>query len=126
MASAARSARLPTISEWWYVPGVSTSRRRSSGWDGFASSSSWNTVTIPNTEPITAKLPTAATAEPPADRADAPSSSSRPRMSCSPSSAKMATTRALTTSTAMPAWTNTASRSPRRTATIPAIPPSIT
>ena len=42
MASAARSARLPTISEWWYVPGVSISSRRSSGWDGLASSRSWN------------------------------------------------------------------------------------
>ncbi len=43
------------------------SSRRSSGWDGFASSSSWNTVTMPNSEPSTAKLPTAATDEPPAD-----------------------------------------------------------
>src|SRR3954454_812429 len=52
--------------EWWYVPGVSTSRRRRSGWDGFASSSSWNTVRIPKRLPRTAKLATAATAAPPA------------------------------------------------------------
>ena len=102
MASAARSARFPTISEWWYVPGVSTSRRRSSGCDGFASSSSWNTVRIPNTDPMTAKLPTAATAEPPAETADAPHSSSTPRMSWSPSSANVSTTSALTANTAMP------------------------
>ena len=55
--SAARSARLPTISEWWYVPGVSTSSRRSSGWDGFASSSSWNTVSSPNTLPEDGERP---------------------------------------------------------------------
>ena len=78
MASAARSARLPTISEWWYVPGVSTSRRRSSGWDGLASSSSWNTVRIPNTEPSTANVPTAATDEPAADAAEANHSSRTP------------------------------------------------
>ena len=41
---------------------------------GSRSSSSWNTVRIPNTDPMTAKLPTAATAEPPADTADAPHS----------------------------------------------------
>ena len=89
MDSAARSARLPTISEWWYVPGVSTRSRRRSGWDGFASSSSWNTVRIPNTDPMTAKLPTAATAAPPADTAAAPTSSSTPRTSWSPSSANV-------------------------------------
>ncbi len=48
---------------WWYVPGVSSSRRRSSRFDGFASSSSWKTVMIPNTLPSTAKLPTARTTE---------------------------------------------------------------
>src|SRR3972149_2144181 len=36
MASAARSDRLPTMSEWWYVPAVSRSSRRSSGCDGVA------------------------------------------------------------------------------------------
>ena len=56
-ASAARSARLPTISEWWYVPGASISRRRRSGWDGLASSSSWNEVVIPNRLPSTANVP---------------------------------------------------------------------
>ena len=81
---------------------------------------------IPKTDPIAAKLPTAAMAEPPADTADAPSSSRTPRMSWSPSKANVVTTRALTTNTATPAWANTASRSPRRTATIPAMPPSIT
>ena len=38
-------------------PGVSTRSRRSRGCDGFASSSSWNTVTIPNSEPRTANEP---------------------------------------------------------------------
>ena len=82
MASAARSARLPTISEWWYVPGVSTSSRRSSGCDGFASSSSWNTVRIPNTEPSTANVPTAAMPDPAAEAAEANQSSRMPRRSC--------------------------------------------
>ena len=49
------------------MPGVSTSSRRRSGWDGFASSSSWNAVRIPNTDPRTANEPTVATAAPPAD-----------------------------------------------------------
>ena len=98
MASAARSARLPTISEWWYVPGVSTSRRRSSGWDGLASSSSWNTVRIPNTEPRTANVPDGRDARArPADAADANHSSSTPRTSRSPSSENTDTTSALTT-----------------------------
>ena len=44
---------------WWYVPGVSSRSRRSSRFEGFASSSIWNTVMIPNTLPSTAKLPAA-------------------------------------------------------------------
>ena len=44
---------------WWYVPGASISRRRSSGWVGLASSSSCIVVRMPNMRPSTAKLPTA-------------------------------------------------------------------
>src|SRR3989304_5736510 len=54
------------------------SRRRRSGWDGFASSRSWNTVRMPNTFPSTAKLPTAATAAPPALSAAAPPTTGPP------------------------------------------------
>ena len=94
IVSAARSARLPTISEWWYVPGVSTSRRRRSVCDGFASSSSWNTVSRPNTLPRTAKEPTVATAAPPAETAAAPMSWTTPVRSRSPSSENAVTTTA--------------------------------
>ena len=44
-------------------------------------------------------------------------------MSRSPRSENTDTTIALTSATAMPAWTNTCSLSPRRTVTIPAMPP---
>ena len=44
-------------------------------------------------------------------------------MSRAPRNEKTETTRALTTKTAIDAWTKTCSRSPRRTPTIPAIPP---
>ncbi len=47
-------------------------------------------------------------------------------MSWSPSIANVSTTSAFTTNTAKPAWTNTLSRSPRRTPTMPAIPPNST
>ena len=123
IASAARSARLPTISEWWYVPGVSTSRRRSSGCDGFASSSSWKTVRMPKTEPRTANVPTAATPEPSAEAAEANHSSTMPWTSRAPSSENTVTTMAFTTKTANAAWTKTWSRSPLRITTMPARPP---
>ena len=108
------------------MPGVSTSSRRSSGCDGFASSSSWNTVRIPNTLPRTAKR---------ADRRDGRARRRRPTeapSSCEHARVEVArrrgartsiTTRTFTTATASPAWTKTWSRSPRRTATMPAIPP---
>ena len=60
------------------------SRRRSSGWDGFASSSSWKTVRIPKRMPRAAKQPTATTAAPAADATDAPHNSSTPLTSRSP------------------------------------------
>src|SRR3989304_404090 len=57
MASAARSDRLPTMSEWWYVPAVSRSSRRSSGCDGVASSSNWNEGGKPKRLPRTPPPP---------------------------------------------------------------------
>ncbi len=105
------------------MPGVSTRSRRSSGCDGFASSSSWKTVRIPNTDPSTANKPTAAIPEPAAEAAEANHSSRMPRRSRAPSNEKTVTTSAFTTKTAIAAWTNTGSRSPRRTATMPAMPP---
>ncbi len=112
--------------EWWYVPGVSMSRRRSSGCDGLASSSSWNAVRIPKTLPRTANVPTATTAAPPPASAEAPHSWTTPVRSRWPRSPKVVTTIASTIATAMPAWTNAFSRSPRRIATIPAAPPKKT
>ncbi len=105
------------------MPGVSTRRRRSSGCEGLASSSSVNTVRIPNTEPRTANVPTAAMAEPTAEAAEANHSSSTPWTSRAPSRENTDTTRAFTTNTAIAAWKNTCRRSPLRTATMPATPP---
>ena len=78
---------------------------------------------IPNTEPSTANVPTAATEDPIAAAADANHSSRTPRMSRAPSNEKIETTTMLTTKTAIAAWTNTCSRSPLRTAMMPAMPP---
>ena len=73
--------------------------------------------------PRTANVPTAAMPDPAAEAADANHSSRMPRRSRAPSSEKTETTSAFTTKTATAAWTKTWSRSPRRTATMPAIPP---
>ena len=59
-------------------------------------------------------MPTAATPDPAADAAEANHSSRTPRRSRAPSSEKTVTTSALTTKTAIAAWTKTWSRSPRR------------
>ncbi len=83
-------------------------------------------MVIPNTLPMTANVPTAMTAAPTPAAAEAPHSWRTPVGSCLPSSPKVVTTSASTTATAIPAWTNTLSRSPRRTATIPAAPPKNT
>ena len=83
--------------EWWYVPGVSTRSRRSSGCDGFASSSSWKTVRIPNRLPRTANEPTAATAAPAAAARAAPHSWRTPVRSRAPRSEKTEMTSAPTT-----------------------------
>src|SRR6476659_4767656 len=61
--------------------------------------------------------------DPAAEAADANHSSRIPRISLAPSSEKTETTSAFTTNTATAAWTKTCNRSPRRTATMPAIPP---
>ena len=67
-------------------------------------------------------MPTAATPEPAAETPDANHSSRTPRTSRAPSSEKIVTTAALTTNTAIAAWTKTWRRSPRRMATMPAMP----
>ena len=111
---------------WWYVPGVSSSSRRSSRLDGLASSSIWNTVMIPNTLPSTANVPAASATETAALKTPTPMScacAARSRCSSAPKATTTATWAAATTKKTR---TKALSRSARVIASSEASPPTRT